>query len=162
VGLFGKRKSRAVVGVISDTHGPLTTAAAAALAGVDHIVSAGDSMSGEVIPALERIARRVTAVRGNMDELEPVRSLPWTAIAEVGGSLLFVLHDVGDLDLDPRAAGFSAVIHGHTHRAEIEWRDGVLFLNPGSAGEPRSLRPATIARLVIADGELDPEIVELP
>jgi putative phosphoesterase len=162
VGLFGKRRSRALVGVVSDTHGPLTSAAAAALAGVDHIVCAGDSMSGEVLPALERIATRVTAVRGNMDERGPVRSLPWTAIAEVGGSLLFVLHDLSGLDLDPRAAGFAAVIHGHTHRAEIEWRDGVLFLNPGSAGEPRSLRPSTIARLSIENGRLEPEIVELP
>ena len=111
--------------------------------------------------ALNQLAKRVTAVRGNMDGREPTRSLPWTAVAEAGGVSLYVLHDLGDLDLDPRAAGFAAVIHGHTHRAEIEWRDGVLILNPGSAGQPRSLRPATVARIVIEDGELTPEIVEL-
>lgn len=150
------------MGVISDTHGPLTEEAAAALAGVDHIICAGDLMSPEVLPALQRIARRVTAVRGNMDGREPFRSLPWTAMAEIGGAAFYVLHDVADLDLDPRAAGFAAVVHGHTHRAEIEWQGGVLYLNPGSAGPRRSLRPATIARVVIERETLVPEIVELP
>jgi putative phosphoesterase len=159
--LFKKRSSRIVIGVISDTHGPLSAAAAAALAGVDQIVCAGDSMSAEVLPALKRIAGNVTAVRGNMDELEPLRSLPWTAVVRAGGVRLFVLHDLGGLDLDPRAAGMAAVIHGHTHRAEIDWRDGVLYLNPGSAGEPRSYRPATVARLTVDNGEVSAEIVEL-
>jgi putative phosphoesterase len=162
MGLFGKRRSRTVVGVISDTHGPLTEEAAEALVGVDHIICAGDLMSPEVLPALQRIARRVTAVRGNMDGREPTRSLPWTAVAEVGGAALYVLHDLADLDLDPRAAGFAAVIHGHTHRAEIEWRDNVLYLNPGSAGAPRSLRPATIAKILVEGETLVPEILELP
>lgn len=162
MGWFRRRHGQTVVGVISDTHGPLSGAAADALKGCDHIICAGDIMSPEVMPALNRIARRVTAVRGNMDGREPTRSLPWTAVVEAGGASLYVMHDVGDLDLDPKAAGFAAVIHGHTHRADIEWRDGVLFLNPGSAGEPRSLRPATIARIVIENGALTPEIVELP
>jgi len=158
---FRKRHGRTVVGVIADTHGPLTEAAGRALRGCDHIVCAGDILSPEVLPALNALAGRVTAVRGNMDGREPTRSLPWTAVVEVGGVALYLLHDVGDLDLDPEAAGFAAVIHGHTHRADIEWRGGVLFLNPGSAGEPRSLRPATVARILIEGGALTAEIVEL-
>jgi len=161
MGWFRKRYGQTVVGVISDTHGPLTPAAAGALDGCDHIICAGDIMSPEVMPALNELANRVTAVRGNMDGREPTRSLPWTAVAEAGGVSFYVLHDLGDLDLDPEAAGFAAVIHGHTHRAEIEWNAGVLILNPGSAGEPRSLRPATVARIVVEEGKLTPEIVEL-
>jgi putative phosphoesterase len=161
MGWFRRRFGQAVVGVISDTHGRLTRAAAEALEGCDHIICAGDILSPEVMPALNAIARRVTAVRGNMDGREPTRSLPWTAVAEVGELSFYVLHDLSDLDLDPRAAGFAAVIHGHTHRADIDWQDGVLFLNPGSAGQPRSIRPASVARIMIEGERLDPQIVEL-
>ncbi len=154
--------ARVIVGIISDTHGPLTEEAAAALQGVDHIVHAGDVVDPGALVALRFIAP-TTAVRGNMDgyPLAKEFNLPRTAVAEVGGVSLFVLHDLTHLDLDPRAAGFAAVIHGHLHRADIEWKDGVLYLNPGSAGPPRSSRPPTVARLVIEDGRLEPEIVTL-
>lgn len=155
------RSKQTVLGVISDTHGPLPTGAARALAGADHIICAGDIMTDQVLPALHRIAPAVTAVRGNMDAHQPTRTLPLTEVADVGGVLVYVLHDLNRLDLDPAAAGFAAVVHGHTHRASIQFDDGVLYLNPGTAGDPRHGRAATVARVVIQDGRLTPEIVEI-
>lgn len=151
---------RFVIGVISDTHGPLPRAAADALAGVDHIVCAGDVLSPEVLPALRRIAP-VTAVRGNMDRRDSVGDLPDTAVASVGGVQLYVIHDRYRLDLDPTTAGFAAVIHGHTHRPEVDWIGDVLYLNPGSAGAPRTHTGPTIAKIVIEDGRARAEIVAL-
>jgi hypothetical protein len=82
-------------------------------------------------------------------------------VVELGGVLVYVLHDLGSMDLDPAAAGFSAVIHGHTHRSDIQWRDRVLYLNPGSAGEPRSGRPPSVALLQITNKSLSARIVHL-
>jgi putative phosphoesterase len=142
--------------VLSDTHGPVSKAALDALAGVDHIIHAGDIVSGDVVPALERVAP-VTAVAGNMDGSGA--GLPSTNVAAVGGVRIYVLHDVDRLDVNPRGAGFAAVVHGHTHRADATWRDGVLYLNPGSA---RPGRRPTIARLTIDDhGKLSAAIIAL-
>lgn len=157
---MGSRR-RFVIGVISDTHGPLTAAAADALQGVDHIVCAGDVLSPEVLPALRRIAH-VTAVRGNMDRRDSVGDLPATAVASVGGVQLYVIHDRYAIDLDPAAAGFQVVIHGHTHRPEIDFVGDVLYVNPGSAGAPRTHTGPTVAKIVVEDGgEARAEIVKL-
>ena len=149
-----------LVGVISDTHGQLSAEAASAFLGVDHILHAGDVVSSEVIGALQTIAP-TTAVMGNMDDFSIVGDLPRTAVVELNGAVIYVLHDLYRLDLDPHAAQLNAVIHGHTHRPSIDWRQGVLFLNPGSAGPPRSNRPPTVALLTIALGQLIPKIVRL-
>jgi hypothetical protein len=147
-----------VVGVISDTHGVLPAAAARALAGSARILHAGDVEDRRALESLSRLAP-VTAVRGNMDR-DCCRDLPRSALAEVAGVSILVIHDLALLDLDPAAAGVRAVVHGHTHRAEIEERGGVLYVNPGSATRPRGGDPASVALLRIgADGALRAEIV---
>src|SRR5690606_24854869 len=124
------------VGVISDTHGLLRPAAVEALAGSDLIVHAGDVGDAAILDALGAIAP-VRAVRGNVDVGTWAASLPPIEVVEVAGQHLYVLHRLEDLDLDPAAAGFAAVIYGHSHRPSAERRGGVLFLNPGSAGPVR-------------------------
>jgi len=148
------------VGVISDTHGLLRPEAAAALAGVERIVHAGDIGSPDVLAALGRLAP-VTAVRGNNDRGDWAAGLADTEVVEVGGVSLYVLHDLHELDLDPRAAGFAAIIAGHSHQPRLEERDGVLYLNPGSAGPRRFKLPISLARLTIADARVRAELVTL-
>jgi putative phosphoesterase len=146
------------LGVISDTHGLIRHRALDALAGVCHIVHAGDVGSPEVLDALRAIAP-MTAVRGNMDSSE--LELPWSAAVEVGGVPIYVLHDRYLLDLDPRAAGFAAVISGHTHLPDYEQHDGVLYLNPGSAGPRRTNKPVSVARLTVEGKQLGWRVIEL-
>jgi len=146
--------------VISDTHGLLRQEALAALAGSELIIHAGDIGSPAVLEGLSAIAP-VHAVRGNNDRDEWARTLPLTEVVEVGDLLVYLLHDIADLDIDPAAAGMSAVITGHSHKPVAETRDGVLFLNPGSAGPRRFRLPITVARLALADGRLQSEIVHL-
>jgi hypothetical protein len=149
-----------LVGVISDTHGLLRPAARAALEGSQLIVHAGDVGSPEVLDQLRDIAP-VVAVRGNNDRGAWAADLSATEVVELEGLLLYVLHDVKDLDLDPRAAGFRAVIAGHSHRPGVEVRDGVLFLNPGSAGPRRFTLPITLAHLAVRGSDLEATIVHL-
>ncbi len=149
-----------VLGVISDTHGPLTEEALAALLGVDHILCAGDIVSDDVIPALQKIAR-VTAVRGNMDGCGETAKLPRTAMVELGGVGIYLIHDLNQLDLAPKAAGISMVVHGHTHRASLETKNDVLYLNPGSAALPRGPMSSSIARVSVVNGRVYPEVVPL-
>jgi putative phosphoesterase len=148
------------VGVISDTHGLIRPEALAALRGCEMILHAGDVGTPEVLEALRSLAPLV-AVRGNNDHGPWASTLPEWETVEVGGCLLYLLHDVAHLDLDPRAAGLRAVISGHSHRPAIESRDGVLFLNPGSAGPRRFTLPIALARLEIARGRLEARIVDL-
>src|SRR5690606_16183800 len=148
-----------IVGVISDTHGLLRPEAAAALAGCDAIVHAGDIGKPEVLRGLVALAP-LTAVRGNVDKWAD--TLPDTAVLEIEGRLLYVIHDVNALDLDPAAAGFDAVISGHSHQPVVRQRDGVLYLNPGSAGPRRFRLPVTLAVLMVSARRLDPQIIELP
>lgn len=149
-----------LVGVISDTHGLLRPEAIRELAGVELIVHAGDVGAPEVLDRLREVAP-VVAVRGNNDRAPWAAALPATEVVEVERTLLYVLHDLHELDLDPAAAGFHAVIAGHSHRPRVEERNGVLFLNPGSAGPRRFSLPIALARLRLRGTALDAEIVEL-
>jgi putative phosphoesterase len=148
------------VGVISDTHGLVREEALAALRDSELIVHAGDIGSAQVLERLREIAP-VFAVRGNNDRDEWARALPLTEVVEVGAHLLYLLHDIADLDIDPKAAGMAAVITGHSHKPVAEERDGVLYLNPGSAGPRRFRLPIAVARLRLSGGRLEHEIVQL-
>jgi putative phosphoesterase len=152
-----QNKDVLLAGIISDTHGRLRPQVAKAFEGVDLIIHAGDIGRSEVLEDLQAIAP-VHAVRGNMDGGWAL-GLPATRVVELGEVLLYVLHDAYQLDLDPAAAGFHAIINGHTHRASIDWRNGVLFLNPGSAGPFSS--PGTVALICIRGTSLEPQLVEL-
>ena len=148
------------LGVISDTHGLVRPEALAALAGVERIVHAGDIGSRAVLEALARVAP-VTAVRGNNDRDDWAKTIPETEVVEVGGVSLYLLHDLHELDLEPRAAGFAAVISGHSHQPRVEDRDGVLYLNPGSAGPRRFKLPISLARLTIQHARVSAKLVTL-
>ena len=149
-----------VVGVISDTHGLLRPEALIALRGADLIIHAGDVGNPEIIGELRRLAPTFV-VRGNIDKASWADALPMTEVVEVGGRLFYVLHDISQLDLDPAAAGFAAVVFGHSHVPSVETRDGVLFLNPGSAGPRRFKLPIAVARVGVSRERLHPEILTL-
>ncbi len=148
------------IGVISDTHGLLRPEAVKALRGSDLIIHAGDIGGPDIVGALESIAP-VRAIRGNIDVQPWARKFPETDVVEAAGIFLYVLHDLKQLDLDPRAAGFAAVLSGHSHKPSIVVRDSVLYFNPGSAGPRRFKLPIGIGRLRIGAGKLAPELVEL-
>ena len=152
------------LGVISDTHGLLRPEALRALRGVDHILHAGDIGRADVLDGLRQLAP-LTVVRGNNDRGPWVAGVALTEFVELGGHALYLLHDLADLELDPAAAGVSVVITGHTHRPAIKRRDGVLFLNPGSAGPRRFKLPITLALLDLSPGlpvEILPLLGEAP
>ena len=148
------------IGVISDTHGLLRDSAVAALAGSELIIHAGDVGKPEILERLREIAP-VIAVRGNVDRGEWASGLPGTAVAEAGPALIYVLHDIAELDLDPAAAGFHMVISGHSHKPSRADRDGVIYLNPGSAGPRRFSLPLTLARLKLGRSPWAVDFVEL-
>jgi putative phosphoesterase len=149
-----------LIGVISDTHGLLRPEAVKALEGVELIIHAGDIGNPRILRQLERLAP-VHAVRGNTDRGDWATNLPHTRVVEVGGVHLYVLHELFTLDLDPAAAGINAVIFGHSHEPHMERQNGVLFLNPGSAGPRRFTLPVTLARLLVQRDSLQAELVEL-
>lgn len=150
-----------IVGLISDTHGLLRPEALDLLRGSDFIVHAGDIGAPEIVAELARLAP-VVAVRGNVDKGAWARSIPATDVLEVGGAtLLYVLHNIDDLDLDPAAAGFHAVVYGHSHKPGVRWQDGVLYVNPGSAGPRRFSLPISIGRLVVDAGTVSAELIEV-
>ena len=148
------------IGVISDTHRLLRPEAVVALQNVEHIIHAGDIGWPAVIEELRRIAP-VTAVRGNVDAGDWAHNYPETAAVELFGAVFYVIHDVKNLDLDPRAAGFAAVISGHSHSARQGMRDGVLYFNPGSAGPRRFHLPVTVGILTLDDLQVTGEIIAL-
>lgn len=149
-----------LIGVISDTHGLLRPEAVAALRGAEHIIHAGDVGKPEILQQLGEIAP-VTAVRGNIDRGTWARKLPETQVVELSGIGIYVLHDLGALDLKPQAAGFKVVISGHSHVPKQELRDGVLFINPGSAGPRRFKLPITVGRLVCGGEGVRAEIIRI-
>jgi putative phosphoesterase len=149
-----------LIGVIADTHGLLRPQALQALSGVDLIIHAGDIGNPEVLAGLARVAP-VQAVRGNVERGDWAAGLPRTRLVEVGGLHLYVLHELFSLDLDPAAAGFAAVIFGHSHEPYLEHKDGVLYLNPGSAGPRRFSLPVTLARLRVQGTSLTAQLIEL-
>jgi|SRR5208282_1098851 len=153
-------KERVILGIISDTHGLLRSQAVEALRGSDRILHAGDVGASEILEALGRIAP-VTAIRGNVDTGAWARGLPETEIVEAGGASLYMLHDLSQLDLKPVAAGFRAVIYGHSHRPKMEEKKSVLYFNPGSAGPRRFDLPVTVGRLTIEAGKVRAELVQL-
>ena len=150
-----------MIGVISDTHGLLRPAAIEALRGVEHILHAGDVGDASILDSLRNLAP-VTAIRGNIDVGGPCSHLPATEVVTLDGHTFYMLHDRQALDLDPAAAGFSAVISGHSHKPLIEWRHGVLYVNPGSAGPRRFSLPVSIGLLTISVNGLQPQLVTLP
>jgi uncharacterized protein len=149
-----------LIGVISDTHGLLRPEAVEALRGSDRIIHGGDVGSAEILDQLRAIAP-VTAVRGNIDRGEWAQKLPENEVLEVAGVSIYVLHDLAQLDLKPKAAGFSVVVSGHSHVPKQEMRDGVLYFNPGSAGPRRFKLPVSVGKLILEDGGVRGEIVTL-
>jgi putative phosphoesterase len=149
-----------VVGIISDTHGLLRPEAVEALKGSRYIVHGGDVGDENILRTLEAIAP-VTAVRGNVDYDAWARRLPLTAVLDVDGVRIYAVHDIGTLDIDPPAAGVDVVVFGHSHRPGIEHRNGVMYLNPGSAGPRRFNLPVSIARLTVEHGGAKAEIVQI-
>lgn len=148
------------IGLISDTHGLLRPQALDALRGCARILHAGDIGAAEILDALRAIAP-VDAVRGNNDHGPWADALPEALTIDVEGLRLHLLHDRKALQQDPAAAGFAAVVSGHSHRPLVEARDGVLYVNPGSAGPRRFKLPVTVARLQLSQGRASAGIVAL-
>ena len=155
-----RRAKATVVGILSDTHGLLRPEALHALAGTKLIIHAGDVGRPEIIAGLREIAP-VFAVRGNVDTEHWANHLPHSRTVPAGAHHFYVLHDISELAIDPVQAGVSAVISGHSHKPSIDWREGVLYLNPGSAGPRRFRLPTCVARVRIAGKRIEPEIVTL-
>jgi len=151
---------RQQIGVISDTHGLLRPEAIEALKGSSLIIHAGDVGEPEVLEALKRIAPVVT-VRGNVDQEPWCQSLPLTEAVEVGQMWIYVLHELSNLDIDPITAGFGCVIFGHSHQPSMETRNGIIFLNPGSAGPRRFNLPVCVAVIGVEENILKPQLIEL-
>ena len=139
------------IGLISDTHGLVRPEAIAALRGVDHILHAGDIGGAAVVEALSVIAP-VTAIRGNNDTDPWGRALPDTEMVKLGDAWVYLVHDLGDLDIDPLAAGVDVVMSGHSHKPAIDERDGVIYVNPGSAGPRRFSLPISVGHLYLGAG----------
>lgn len=148
------------VGVISDTHGLLRPEVLEKLRGVDQILHAGDVGAIGILTALREIAP-VTAIRGNIDTGAEWAELPATEYVELGEVAFYLVHSVRDLDINPRVAGVKVVVSGHSHKAEIGGKDGVVYLNPGSAGPRRFSLPVTMAFVWVSEGKVRPEVVRL-
>ena len=149
------------IGIISDTHGTLRTEAIDALQGVDMIIHAGDSGGPAILEELSSIAP-LYAVRGNCDFGQWAYSLPADRLVETEAGLIYVLHDLHRLGLDPSAAEIAAVIHGHTHMPSVSYRGNILYLNPGSAGPVRAGRPVSLSILDIDDDRrMTPRLITL-
>jgi putative phosphoesterase len=148
-----------LIGVISDTHGLMRPEALAALRGVEHILHAGDVGDIAVLDALRELAP-VTAIRGNVDTSGACAELPATDVVELGDRLFYLVHSVHDLDINPAAAGIAMVVSGHSHKASVQVRNGVVFFNPGSAGPRRFSLPVTVGFVTVEDG-VEASVMEL-
>jgi putative phosphoesterase len=150
-----------LVGVVSDTHGLVRPEVLKALKGTELIVHAGDIGMVDVLNAFRTVAP-VVAVRGNVDKGRWARTLHETEVVEIDDTVLYVIHDLSELDLDPVAAGFSVVISGHSHRPSLEKRNGVLYVNPGSAGVCRFTFPVSVALIHIRKRAVEAQLVKIP
>jgi putative phosphoesterase len=148
------------IGLISDTHGLLRPEALDFLAGCDHIVHGGDIGDAAILARLAQIAP-LTVVRGNNDTQAWARAVPESALLRLGGVSLYAIHDLKQLDIDPVAAGVRSVVSGHSHRPSSAERDGVLYINPGSAGRRRFSLPISAAELIIDGDAVSSRIVTL-
>ena len=153
-------RNLSAIGLVSDTHGLLRDAALRALEGSELIIHAGDVGSPEIIDSLEAIAP-VVAVRGNVDTESWASALRESEVIEAGAATIFVLHDLHALDLNPAAAGFHIIVSGHSHKPARTNRDGVLYINPGSAGPRRFQLPVTLARLDLAQTPWRVDFIDL-
>ena len=154
-------KNPILIGVISDTHGLLRPEAVRAMRGSDHIIHTGDVGALGIVDELSALAP-VTAVRGNIDRGGGwAQKLPEDAVFEIAGISIYVLHDLAQLDLKPKAAGFAVVVSGHSHVPKQERREGVLYFNPGSAGPRRFKLPVCIGKLILENGRVQGEIMLL-
>jgi putative phosphoesterase len=149
-----------LVGLISDTHGLLRDEAIQALRGVDLILHAGDVGKPEILETLKTLAP-VVAVRGNIDTAPWAKGLPATAVVEARLASFYILHNVQDLDLNPKVAGFHCVVSGHSHQSGSIERDGVLYINPGSAGPRRFKLPISLARLDLGNTPWKVKFIDL-
>ncbi len=147
-----------VIGVISDTHNLLRPEIYSLLQGSDLIIHSGDIGSTKILEELRTIAP-VIAVKGNTDKGELANSIPATEVVDIGGKFIYIIHDISQLDLEPVAAGFHAVIYGHSHKPKIEWKEGVLYLNSGSAGPKRFKLPISVAIVKVNDDDIQAEIL---
>jgi len=157
---LGVENMNDVIGIISDTHGLLRPAAKEAMKGCDLIIHAGDVGDPGVLTELKQLAP-VYVVRGNVDFGDWANELPEAELVNVGDNLIYVLHDIGQLDLDPIAAGIKVVVSGHSHQPKIEERENVLYFNPGSAGPKRFKLPVTAGYLKFQQGEPLAQLLEL-
>ncbi|HEX4584994.1 MAG TPA: metallophosphoesterase family protein [Burkholderiaceae bacterium] len=148
------------IGLISDTHGLLRPEAISFLRGSDHIVHGGDIGHAEILAQLSALAP-ITAVRGNNDRGPWAESLAETEFVRIGEVFVYVLHDLAQLDIDPNGAGVQVVVSGHSHKPSVERRNGVLYVNPGSAGPRRFTLPISVAELVVAGSVVSARLVEL-
>jgi putative phosphoesterase len=148
------------IGLISDTHGLLRPEALAFLAGCDHIIHGGDIGGPEILDGLAAVAP-LTVVRGNNDTAAWTRTIPATARIDLDGVGIYVIHDLKELDIDPRAAGVRVVMSGHSHRPSSAERGGTLYVNPGSAGRRRFSLPISVGELLIDDGKVAVRLVTL-
>jgi uncharacterized protein len=146
--------------IISDTHGLLRPEALAFLRGCEHIVHGGDIGTAEVLAQLAALAP-VTAVRGNNDKGEWADALPETELFEFKGTFIYAIHDLAQLDVEPSSVGVHVVVSGHSHKPVVEHREGVIYVNPGSAGPRRFRLPVAVAELVVNGAEVNARIVEL-
>jgi putative phosphoesterase len=158
--MSSRLKPRIRVGLVSDTHGLLRPEAIAALRGSDHVIHAGDIGDASILQRLSAIAP-VTAVRGNNDIGDWAEAVPPTQQLDIHGKRIFVIHDLATLAIDPFAAGIDVVVSGHSHRPICERREGVLYVNPGSAGPRRFRLPIGVGMLTIDDDAIDAELVAL-
>ena len=148
------------VGLIADTHGMLRPEAVRALQGSEVIIHAGDIGKAEILKALRDVAP-VTAVRGNIDRGAWAQALPTTAALQIGQVWVYVIHDIQELDLIPETAGFKVVVSGHSHQSSIRERNGILFVNPGSAGPRRFTLPVSVALMEVQGSTVDVRLVGL-
>jgi putative phosphoesterase len=148
------------IGVISDTHGLLRPEAVDFLRGCEHIVHGGDIGNADVLAQLAPLAP-LSVVRGNNDTGAWAERIPETALVEVAGVRIYVIHDLALINVDPAAMGVQVVVSGHSHRPKVERRGGVLYLNPGSAGPRRFRLPVAVGEVVVRGGEVEGRVVEL-